>query len=108
MRHLRCARCAKREVRGRYNVPANAHGPAEAYRVIDGYAKQPTAAQRTITIHTSTDVQTTTLDTSYFDCDLCGSPIAPGDRCTTITVWPAARPDPPAWEAEYITLEPRP
>lgn len=103
MRSLRCARCALHETRGLTTVPANQDGPAERIRVLDGIARTPTPAQRTITIYRGGTAERSQLPAGHYDCDLCGEPIRPGEPATTITAW-IIRPDhePPFWEPEYI------
>ena len=104
MRSLLCLKCSASKQPGeRLAYGASADGPAEYERVVFGTAREPLPKNRSITVITDHE-EKLILPSDHHDCDGCGGPIRPGDRCCGHSAWIAGRTVVP-WENEYLMPE---
>lgn len=102
-RRLLCKECGKKyQASGTIELlPRSSIGePAEIGRIIKGKAKTPQQSQRIIYMN---DIPMQ-LEQGNYDCDLCGSKIAPGDECTCISIWLEGKQPIPIWEDKFIEV----
>lgn len=99
-RQVWCSECAKDKHPGTRKVFDESEWgePAEYERVVKGRARKPHAAQRYLLVNAVRHP----LSLDAFDCDNCGSRIAPGAEAATWTVWSEDMEEPPEWESEYL------
>jgi len=72
--------------------------PAEFERVMRGIAQMPTQDVRWMSVNGVKQ----NLPMDHWDCDGCGGPIKPGDRCGTWTVWTEEHGGIAPWEHAYL------
>jgi hypothetical protein len=99
-RRLLCAGCGDERREGlRVALAASELGePAEWERIVKGRAHAPTTEQRTMFVNG----EPLHLAMDGYDCDRCGGAIKPGDEACAETIWLDGRPEPPAWESEFL------
>lgn len=104
--YLLCAACAnEHHPKGagiRQLFAASQMERAEYGRLTAGIARRPTVKQRIVYIN---GVPQPCMDLDYYNCDLCGGKINPGDRCLAQTVWKEGDPVPADWEADYMDID---
>lgn len=102
MRHLLCSSCSNgKEAGERLAYEAGPDGPAEYERIVFGTARSPLPDQRVIHV----GLEAVPLAPDHYDCDACGGPIRPGERCCGWTAWVEHRRI-PNWENEFMEVTP--
>lgn len=91
-RDLLCPRCTEE-----FRKTSHVHDPGWTFRLVEGIAKQPTQAQRTITINGEPHP----MSIDVYSCDRCNADIKPGDPCSCRTMIPPGQ-GINSWEQEYL------
>jgi hypothetical protein len=74
--------------------------PAKFERVTRGVAKRPNPKNRILYVNGIPQQ----LSLNYFNCDSCGRPIYPGEKCVAISIWTELMPEPEYWESDYLEV----
>jgi hypothetical protein len=105
MQHLLCESCGreyKLQNGERIAMPRSPEGePAEYERVVWGTARVPTVEQRTIHVNDAPFP----MSPREYNCDLCNTPINPGERCCAHSAWTEYSGRVLPWEHEYVIPE---